>query len=222
MCERDALNLHGLLLHSIATPIMAQFPTCSAVSVEIGDAGLDSAEAALQQELAQADQRLELLQQQQSRRRSATPDLGPSPTSTALSARAHALPLQHGATPPVVQPANQHPQPVQLGPVAAEPQQQQQHQELEQQQQGQQPQQQQLDDLVPSPSPSQRPETPYVPPSDQSIVRSIVTATGTGCKDVIAAHAAATLAAGACWTTRGHRVLHQESSCILQLCGRST
>ena len=48
------------------------------------------------------------------------------------------------------------------------------------------------------------------------------TATGTGCKDIIAAHGATALPAGACWTTRGHRVLRLESSAILQLWGRST
>ncbi|PSC70721.1 hypothetical protein C2E20_5829 [Micractinium conductrix] len=77
------------------------------------------------------------------------------------------------------------------------------------------PQQEQL-----GPPPAASP--PPIPPSDMSIVRTVTTATGTGCKDVLAAHATVLLPPGACWTSRGHRVLHLESSCILQLYGRTT
>ena len=65
-------------------------------------------------------------------------------------------------------------------------------------------------------------EAAAIPAAELSIVRAVTTATGTGCKDIIAAHGATALPAGACWTTRGHRVLRLESSAILQLWGRST
>lgn len=61
-----------------------------------------------------------------------------------------------------------------------------------------------------------------VQPCNLSIVRAVTTATGTGCKDVVAPHASAALPAGACWTSRAHRVLVLESSCILQLWGSRT
>ena len=75
------------------------------------------------------------------------------------------------------------------------------------------------------PDPEPQPEAAgaaAIPAAELSIVRAVTTATGTGCKDIIAAHGAAVLPAGACWTTRGHRVLRLESSAILQLWARST
>jgi hypothetical protein len=75
--------------------------------------------------------------------------------------------------------------------------------------------------LDPEPQPEAAEEA-GIPAAELSIVRAVTTATGTGCKDIIAPHGAAALPAGACWTTRGHRVLRLESSAILQLWGRST
>lgn len=162
----------------------------SPLASTIGDPTLDDAEAALQAELALADRRLEVLQSQQLHRRSVTPEAEPLPAGGA--------PMACALTPPM-QPAAQHLE-------ASPPQQAQQLQQLAA-----------VDDLLP-PEPAQ--EAPPIPPDEQSIVRSVTAATGTGCRDVMAAHTGAGLPHGTCWTTRGHRVLHLESSCILQLWGR--
>ena len=152
-------------------------------SSAIGDPGLDDEEQQLQAELAQYDQQLSRLHEQQTQRRSVTPE-GWAAALGAPSGSAAAAAQQPAA-------ANQ--------------------QRQAEQQQVQQP------DLQPVAV-----EADTIPAAELSIVRAVTTATGTGCKDILAAHGAAALPAGACWTTRGHRVLRLESSAILQLWGRST
>lgn len=185
--------------HALLTRTRHSRPPCHpcSASTTIGDPGLDSEEAALQAELAAVEQRLENLHLQQAQRRSATPEPEPRPPSSA-AAPLGVVPAPAAALTPatVVQTSWA------TAPAASQPQ----------------PSPQPEPQLAALPEP--HPQEPVVPPQDQSIVRSVVTATGTGCRDIIAAHVATALPHSACWTTRGHRVLYLESSCILQLWGR--
>lgn len=71
-----------------------------------------------------------------------------------------------------------------------------------------------------APTEQQQPTQQQHKPGPGSIVKGVVTATGKGCRDVLAPDAATLPPRGACWTTRGHRVLQLESSCLLQLRAR--
>lgn len=174
----------------------------SVLSSVIGDPELDSEEQALQAELATYDQRLEQLHEEHSQRRAATPTLGAPPSTPGMSG---VVSQQPAAGPAAEQAATpQHPPPQE---------QQEEHQVL---QQDRLLEQEREETQLPDPA------APTIPPSELSIVRCVTTATGTGCKDVIAPHSSAAPSAGACWTSRGHRVLLLESSCILQLWGRHT
>lgn len=58
---------------------------------------------------------------------------------------------------------------------------------------------------------------------EESIVKGVITATGQGCRDVIAAGNTTFRpgsASAPCWTTRPHKAAFAESSCMLQLMGR--
>lgn len=164
----------------------------------IGDPGLDAAEQALQAELAATDRQLERLLRQSQQRRLPTPEPAPPAATRAAVAPGVVLGVPADLLSPasVMQPAARQPS-LEPQAVAAGP--------------------------APAPEPQQEQQAPEsdILPQDQSIVRSIVTATGTGCKDIIALHTGAVLPPGACWTSRGHRTLRLESSAILQLWGRT-
>lgn len=167
-------------------------------SVVIGDPGLDAAEQALQAELAATDRQLERLLRQSQQRRLPTPEPAPPAATRAAVAPGVVLGLPADLLSPasVLQPAARQPS-LEPHAVAAGP--------------------------GPAPELQQEQQAPEsdIPLQDQSIVRSVVTATGTGCKDIIALHNGAALPPGACWTSRGHRTLRLESSAILQLWGRT-
>ena len=88
-----------------------------------------------------------------------------------------------------------------------------------------------MPDLPPAPTPIAAPSpethidntqtTPLTEEKHQvgepSIVRSIITATGQGCKDILAAGTAVGVSKNACWTTRAHKTAHLESSATLML-----
>lgn len=167
-------------------------------SVVIGDPGLDAAEQALQAELAATDRQLERLLRQSQQRRMPTPEPAlPAATRAAVvPAVVLGVPAAAVLSPASVQQAARQPSPeLQVEAAGPEPAVELQQEQVEQQS--------------------------AIPPQDQSIVRSVVTATGTGCKDIIAQHTGAVLPPGACWTSRGHRTLRLESSAILQLWGRT-
>jgi hypothetical protein len=166
-------------------------------------AWMDEEEQALQAELVAADQRLMRLSMHQQQRRAATPMQATS--SASPSALFSAVSVQQASSSQPLTPGQM------LTPQSRQEQGQQQEQGQEQElsQQGRLSQQ--------AAAQADEPGTPAIPSSDLSLVRSVTTATGTGCKGVIAPHAAATLAPGACWTSRGHRSLLMESYCILQL-----
>lgn len=166
----------------------------------IGDPGLDAAEQALQAELAATDRQLERVLRQSQQRRVPTPEPAPPAATRAAVVPAVVLGVPAAAVlspPSVLQPAVRQPSPEPQAQLAAA--------------------------LVP-PAPEQQEQHGHqaaIPPQDQSIVRSVVTATGTGCKDIIASHTGDVLPPSACWTSRGHRTLRLESSAILQLWGRT-
>ena len=169
----------------------------------IGEPGLDAAEQALEAELAATDQRLERLLRQSQQRRMPTPEPAPAAAIRAAVAPAVVLGVPAAAVlspASVLQPAARQPSPQPLEQAAVAP------------------------GLAAAPQavqPQPQGEEPAIPLQDQSIVRSVVTSTGTGCKDIIAPHTAAVLPPGACWTSRGHRTLRLESAAILQLWGRT-
>lgn len=191
----------AMCLLTTAQPLLpSAHPACSmSSSTVIGDPGLDGAEQALQQELQLYDQQLQRLHQ----RCSATPELSAlAPTLVlgvpAASRLSSASVMRSGSAGSGRTSATAVRQ---LSPP------------LEQQA---------AVGATHGSADAHEAAQPAVPQQDQSIVRSVVTATGTGCKDVIAVHAGAALPPGACWTSRGHRVLQLESSCILNLWGRRT
>lgn len=187
------------------------------VVTAIGDPVLDSEEAALQAELQALDLNLRA-----SYRRSPTPVAAAAPlqpAAGAMLASPAASPTAVGTVVLGVPAPLAAVSPVPVSPMVAAA-------EAEPSAAGSQaPAPAQLSPQ-PEPQPAAQVPVPHTQEQeaalqDQSIVRTVVTATGTGCRDIVAAHTAAPLAHGACWTTRGHRVLHLESSCILQLWGRS-
>ncbi|KAI3430710.1 hypothetical protein D9Q98_005298 [Chlorella vulgaris] len=170
-------------------------------------AWMDEEEQALQAELVAADQRLMRLSMHQQQRLAATPMQATS--SASPSALFSAVSVQQASSSQPLTPGQM------LTPQSRQEQGQQQEQGQEQElsQQGRLFEQEQQQ----AAAQADEPGTPAIPSSDLSLVRSVTTATGTGCKGVIAPHVAATLAPGACWTSRGHRSLLMESYCILQL-----